>query len=70
MRQALTFTPGQAVVVKDTKSASAVGYIGTRHNVGDHVKYSDDGEPIYLCKSENGHYTWFYESELRSVRES
>lgn len=66
------FSPGQGVSVRDVKSASGVGYLGTHHTVCDYVatpnliKFSKDGEPIYLCKSENGNYTWFYESELKS----
>lgn len=66
------FKPGQGVVVRDVKNASAVGYLGTHHVVCDYVstpnliKHSKDGEPIYLCKSYNGDYTWFYESELKN----
>lgn len=65
------FKPGQMVVVADVKNASAVGYLGTYHTVCDYVrtpnliKFSKEGEPIYLCESENGYYTWFYESELK-----
>lgn len=66
------YKPGQTVVVKNVKNASAVGYLGTSHTVCDYIKtpnlikFSESGEPIYLCKSENGDYAWFYESEFES----
>ncbi len=64
------FKPGQGVVVRDVKNPSAVGYLGTYHVICDYVavsnliKYSKEGEPIYLCKSDNGDFTWFSENEL------
>lgn len=72
MKRELRFKPDQGVVVTSVKNASAVGYLGTHHVVCDYVKtpnlikYSKEGEPIYLCKSDNGFYTWFYESELKN----
>lgn len=67
------YRPGQTVVVKNVKNPSAVGYLGTSHTVCDYIKtpnlikYSKDGEPIYLCRSENGNYTWFHESEFTEL---
>lgn len=64
------FKPNQLVSVIDVKNASGVGYLGTYHNICDYVsspsmlKYKNE-EPLYLCESINGHFTWFYESELK-----
>lgn len=67
------YKPGQGVVVCRVKGAPAVGYLGLHYTVCDYVstpnliKHSDDGEPVYLCKSVNsGYYEWFYESELKN----
>ena len=66
------YKPNQMVVVKNVKNISAVGYLGMSYTVCDYIKtpnlikFSESGEPIYLCKSENGNYAWFYESEFES----
>ena len=71
MAQELRFKPGQHVTCIDVRSASSVGYLGTHHQVYDYVKHpeflkhGEGGDILYPCISENGHFAWFYENELR-----
>ena len=70
----LKFKPGQTVFVKDVRSASAVGYLGTYHKIYDYIahpeflKHNKDGEILYPCVQGSGvfsGFTWFYEDELK-----
>lgn len=64
------FKPGQNVTVINVRSASAVGYIGTHHKICDYIKDPNQikntkNGRFYCCQSDNGHFTWFYEDELK-----